>query len=159
MEELPKPWLDPARYKEVRLKEALYEAEIAERFLETGLVRNAAGKAFQAWKALVAAFASDKLEDLKKAFPGYKRLRGQRRRVERALWIVAVMPTSRLKIVAQLVGGDVDLYTNLALLLHEYQYNGPDAEGVLSVYQSDESAARDVAKLLAKIKELVQPRP
>ncbi len=159
MEELPKPWLDPARYKEVRLKEALYEAEIAERFLETGLVRNAAGKAFQAWKALVAAFASDKLEDLKKAFPGYKRLRGQRRRVERALWIVAVMPTSRLKIVAQLVGGDVDLYTNLALLLHEYQYNGPDTEGVLSVYQSDESAARDVAKLLAKIKELAQPRP
>lgn len=37
--------------------EARYEAEPALRFLEAGLYRNTAGKAFQAWKALLAALA------------------------------------------------------------------------------------------------------
>jgi Archaeal PaREP1/PaREP8 family. len=66
----------------VRLREASYEAEIAEKFLEEGLIRNAAGKAFQAWKAVVAAYAVDKVDDLRKVFPGVKRLRGSGRRVE-----------------------------------------------------------------------------
>ncbi len=37
--------------------EAAYEADLALRFLEAGLYRNAAGKAFQAFKALLAALA------------------------------------------------------------------------------------------------------
>ncbi|WP_367173612.1 PaREP1 family protein [Caldivirga sp.] len=44
---------------EVRVKEALYEFELAERFLENGLYRNAAGKAFQGWKATLAALAAN----------------------------------------------------------------------------------------------------
>ncbi|RFA98514.1 PaREP1 family protein [Pyrobaculum aerophilum] len=153
MEVLPKPWFDLRRYKEVRLREAVYEAEISEEFLEEGLVRNAAGKAFQSWKAVVAAHSVDKLEELKKAFPGRKRLRGSRRVVEKAMWIIAIMPTSALKKVAQIIGGEVDLYTNLALLLHEYQYNGPDPEGILS-YPDDDSAAKDVRKLIEKARQL-----
>ncbi|AAL63169.1 PaREP1 family protein [Pyrobaculum aerophilum] len=154
MEVLPKPWFDLRRYKEVRLREAVYEAEISEEFLEEGLVRNAAGKAFQSWKAVVAAHSVDKLEELKKAFPGRKRLRGSRRVVEKAMWVIAIMPTSALKKVAQIIGGEVDLYTNLALLLHEYQYNGPDPEGILSIYPDDDSAAKDVRKLIEKARQL-----
>ncbi len=33
VEGLPKPWLDLARYREVRLREARYEAELASEFL------------------------------------------------------------------------------------------------------------------------------
>lgn len=51
MEELPKPWFNNAR-----LLEAKYEAEIARKFLEEGLLRNAAGKVYKTWKA--AAFAT-----------------------------------------------------------------------------------------------------
>ncbi|MEM0464377.1 PaREP1 family protein [Pyrobaculum sp.] len=156
MEQLPKPWFDIKRYREVRLREALYEAELAEEFLEEGLVRNAAGKAWQAWKAVVAAYAVDRLDDLRKAFPGLKKPRGARRAVERALWVIAIMPTTALKKVAQIIGGDVDLYTNLALLLHEYQYNGPDKEGVLSAYPDDDAAARDIRRLVQKIRELAR---
>jgi hypothetical protein len=55
--ELEKPWRDPQKYLEGRLMEAAYEADLALRFLEAGLYRNAAGKAFQAFKALLAALA------------------------------------------------------------------------------------------------------
>ncbi len=76
VEQLPKPWFDLNKYKEVRLREAMYETELAESFLNQGLIRNAAGKAFQAWKALVAAYAVDKISELRKLLPGTKRLGG-----------------------------------------------------------------------------------
>jgi len=50
---LPKP--SDEKHVEARLLEALVEARLALRFLREGLTRNAAGKAFQAWKALLAA--------------------------------------------------------------------------------------------------------
>jgi hypothetical protein len=43
----------------------LGEARLAFRFLEEGLTRNAACKAFQAWKALLAALLRLELEKLK----------------------------------------------------------------------------------------------
>ena len=55
---LSKPWVDLEKYRRDRLKEALYEAELAEEFLKNGLVRNAASKAFQAVKAYLAAVAA-----------------------------------------------------------------------------------------------------
>jgi len=54
--EVTKPWIDDNKYKKDRLLEAKYEAELAKKFLEDGLYRNAAGKAFQAWKAVVNSF-------------------------------------------------------------------------------------------------------
>ncbi len=151
VEGLPKPWLDLARYREVRLREARYEAELASEFLKNGLVRNAAGKAFQAWKALVAVCATRRVEGLKAAFPGTKRLRGSRRGVERAMWVLAIMTTSTLKAVAQIIGGEEDLFTDKALWVHEYQYNGPDPQGIPSPYPDDGAAARDVARLIEAV--------
>ena len=84
MEQLPKPWFDVWKYREVRLKETLYESDLAESFLNQGLIRNAAVKAFQAWKALVAAYAVDRVNELRRLFPSTKRLRGMRARVEKA---------------------------------------------------------------------------
>jgi len=45
------PWRDVGAYVEVRLEEALAEFALAEKFLGEGLYRNAAGKAFQGWRA------------------------------------------------------------------------------------------------------------
>ncbi|WP_342606873.1 PaREP1 family protein [Pyrobaculum neutrophilum] len=76
---LPKPWLDLAGYRRVRLEEARAEAALARKFLEQGLLRNAAGKAFQAWKALVAALAAERREELARLYPGKVKLRGRGR--------------------------------------------------------------------------------
>ena|GEM_PF-1608012 len=60
---LPKP--SDEKYVEARLLEALAEARLALEFLERGLTRNAAEKAFQAWKALLAALLRLELDKLK----------------------------------------------------------------------------------------------
>jgi len=68
------PWRDLKRYVEIRLQEALAEAELALRFMEEGLHRNAAGKAFQAWKAALAAAAALARDELFKRYRGSSRL-------------------------------------------------------------------------------------
>ncbi len=60
---LPKP--SDEGYVEARLLEALAEARLALEFLGRGLTRNAAGKAFQAWRALLAALLRLELGRLK----------------------------------------------------------------------------------------------
>ena len=62
--EITKPWVNAEKYKEDRFREAIYEAELAERFLQNGLLRNAAGKAFQAIKAYVAGLTVDHRDEL-----------------------------------------------------------------------------------------------
>ncbi len=47
---ITKPWIDAKKYQEDRFREVLYEADLAERFLKNGLMRNAASKAYQAIK-------------------------------------------------------------------------------------------------------------
>ncbi|MGC9170206.1 MAG: PaREP1 family protein [Thermoproteus sp.] len=89
--ELSKPWLDLEGYKKTRMLEAEYEAELAERFLRQGLVRNAAGKAFQAWKALMGAMLADKVAELERLYPGSVEIR-EGRRVKKAYWILALVP-------------------------------------------------------------------
>ena len=55
--ELGKPWINLGDYRRTRLMEAHYEAGIAVKMLSDGLTRNAAGKAFQAWKSFLAAIS------------------------------------------------------------------------------------------------------
>ena len=155
--ELAKPWRDELGYLKARLLEASYGAELARRFLEAGMARNAAGKAWQAWKALLAALALKEREALKGVFSGVKKLRGGRRLSE-ADWVVAFMPSTRVRRVAQILakkyGDALLMYTDIALNLHEYQYNGPDREGVFSRYPDDEAAGEDIERLLRGLEDM-----
>ena len=155
--ELVKPWRNEAGYMRARLLEASYEAELAAKFLEEGLIRNAAGRAYQAWKALLAALAARARDELAKVYTGMKRLRSGAR-ISEVDWVIAFMPSSRVRPVAQVLasvfGRDVLMYTDVALNLHEYQYNGPDREGVSSRYPSDEYAKEDIERLLKGVEEV-----
>ena len=90
-------------------------------------------------------------------FRGVRRLRGGAR-VSEVDWVIALMPSTRVRPVAQVLarvfGVEVLMYTDIALNLHEYQYNGPDREGVFSRYPSDDFAREDVERLLRGIEEL-----
>jgi Archaeal PaREP1/PaREP8 family. len=156
--EITKPWLDDKKYKQDRLLEAKYEAELAKKFLENGLFRNAAGKAFQAWKALLAAFSVDYIEEFSKFFKGKKRMRDGRI-VSYAEWIIATMPTSKMSSVAQildnLLKNDIEAYTDIAIKLHEFQYNGLDKSGEMSRYPSIEFMKMDLEKLLKAIEKFL----
>ncbi len=68
------------------------------------------------------------------------------------------MPSNALKHVSQVIGGDINIYTNLAILLHQYQYNGPDKQGILSQYWDDESARADITQLLSAIDRLLREK-
>ncbi len=100
-------------YINARLLEALVEADLALRFLNEGLVRNAAGKAFQAWRALLAALLRLEVNRLVKVSGTEEERRWL---MERA---VPRVPTSRMKALSQLleeVGyGDASLWTDKRL--------------------------------------------
>ncbi|WP_054854162.1 PaREP1 family protein [Vulcanisaeta distributa] len=152
MEALERPLPRPTSedYVVVRLLESLVEARLALRFLDEGLVRNAAGKAFQAWRAFLAALLRleiDKLLQVVKTEEERKWL------MERA---VPRVPTTRLVRLSQMleeVGHyGLSAWTAVALELHDYQYNGPDPDMALSKFRDREEAAVAVVSL---IKELV----
>ena len=151
MQELPKPWFDIEGYKRTRIKEAEFEANIAEEFVKEGLLRNAAGKAFQAWKALLGAMLVDIRGELLKKYPGMKKLRG-RKIVEFADRLIAIIPTSYMEELSLLLGKDVNLVTKLALALHEYQYNGADKDTILSPFRTDDIAKENILILIDEIR-------
>ncbi len=145
---LPKPTAED--YVGARLLESLIEAKLALRFLNDGLVRNAAGKAFQAWRALLAALLRMELDKLLSIA---KTDEERRWLIEKA---VPRVPTTRMVWLSQMleeVGhGGLSAWTDRALNLHDYRYNGPDPDLALSKYRSREEAAIAVVGL---VKELV----
>ncbi len=64
--ERPLPKEDLKELTRLKLKEALIESKLALEYLDKGIVRNAAGKAFQAWKALISALIALNFERLSK---------------------------------------------------------------------------------------------
>jgi hypothetical protein len=56
------------------LRRLVNESTIAEEFINEGLLRNAAGKAFEAWKALLGATLVDNRDELLKIYPSGKLL-------------------------------------------------------------------------------------
>jgi thermostable 8-oxoguanine DNA glycosylase len=149
---LPKP--SDEDYIVARLLEALGEARLALEYLERGLTRNAAGKAFQAWKALLAALLRLELDKLK----AIVKTEEERRWLESKA--VPRVPTTRMKELARLlrdVGHEgITFVTALALDLHEYQYHGPDPDMALSKYVTRESAAADVVELIQELTKRVE---
>ena len=149
---LPKP--SDEGYIEARLLEALGEARLSLEYLERGLTRNAACKAFQTWKALLAALLRLELE----------RLKALAKTEEERKWLeskaVPRVPTTRMKELSRLlrdVGHEgITFVTDKALDLHDYQYHGPDPDAVLSKYTTRKSAAADVVELLQELARRVE---
>ena len=144
---LPKPTAE--EYAAARLLEALVEARLALEFLQRGLVRNAAGKAFQAWRALLAALL--KLE-IDKLLQKAKTEEEKRWLMERA---VPRIPTTKMVRLSQMIEevGHVGIpaWTSVALDLHDYQYNGPDPDMALSKFRHREEAALAVLGLVKEV--------
>ena len=149
---LPKP--SDEGYIEARLLEALGEARLALRFLEEGLTRNAACKAFQAWKALLAALLRLELDKLKAVV----KTEEERRWLESRA--VPRVPSAKMKELSRLlrdVGHEgITFVTDKALDLHDYQYHGPDPDMALSKYATRETAAADVVELLQELVKRVE---
>jgi len=148
-EALEKPLPRDARYAEARLIEAALEGVLALEFLRRGLVRNAAGKAFQAWRAVLAALLRLELDKLKTLA---KTEEERRWLEERAVFLV---PTTKMVPLSQLLeeAGHEGILsdTSLALDLHDYQYHGPDPDMALSKYRTREEAAAAVKVLLRRV--------
>jgi len=149
---LPKP--SDEGYVEARLLEALAEARLALDFLERGLTRNAACKAFQAWKAFMAALLRLELDKLK----ALAKTEEERRWLESKA--VPRVPTTRMKELSRLLKAagheGITFVTDKALDLHDYQYHGPDPDAVLSKYTTRGSAAADVVELLQELARRVE---
>jgi len=149
---LPKP--SDEGYIEARLLETLGETRLALEYLERGLTRNAACKAFQAWKAFLAALLRLELEKLK----------AQTRTEEERRWLeskaVPRVPTTKMKELGRLLDEaghyGISAWTDKALDLHDYQYHGPDPDMALSKYATRESAVADALLLLKELTRRVE---
>ena len=150
---LLKPRRDTLGYAAARALEALLESILALEFLERGYTRNAAGKAFQAWRALTAAIPA--LEGDRVA----ERLGEEQERwlLEKA---VPRVPTTRLKALARLVEEvgytDYSRYISTVLDLHDYQYHGPDPDAELSKYPDPGEAVLDIVSILDKLAGIME---
>jgi hypothetical protein len=153
------PWLDTSQYIKLRLEEALQEAELALKFLDQGLHRNASGKVFQAWKAMISAAAAKNRELIARHYTGVVKDRTGRVR-SRADIIIALMPTIRLREVTSMLeevyGKELIHLTDIALNLHEFQYNGLDPEDIVSRYTNLNDVEKDIKYLAEKTIEWVK---
>jgi hypothetical protein len=144
---------------ETKLQVALAEAELALHLLEEGLHRNAAGKAFQAWKAALAAAAALARDELLRKYRGKVATR-EGAEVELADWLIALMPTGKMWEVARnlrrIYGDVVVLLTALALNLHEVQHNGLDESGILSKYSTPQQVKEDIKELAQRTAQFAE---
>ena len=153
---LPKPRQDLLGYASARVLEALLEALLALRFLEEGYSRNAAGKAFQAWKALVASLLALEKDSI------LRRLGDEKERE----WLLEIgiprVPSGRLKPLARLIEkvgySNFTHYTSTVLNLHDYQYHGPDPSGELSKYPDSQEAIEDIKDILLVLVRVVEEK-
>ncbi|BDR92930.1 PaREP1 family protein [Vulcanisaeta souniana] len=143
-EQLGKPWKDLRAYIEARRAEASAEVRLALRLLVEGYTRNAADKAFQAFKSLLAALAGERREELRNSIKNVDK-------------VIAYMPTSMIRDVGKLLG--LEKESLLALALHQYQYNGVDPEGIMNIYTSRDAAVKDICNLLNSVVRVLGMNP
>ena len=151
--ERPLPKEDLNELAKLKFKEALIESKLALEYLEKGITRNASGKAFQAWKALIPALIALNFDRLSKD------LSEEQKEWLREKGILA--PTTKLKQLSLMLENKAKLkglsaWTDKALDLHDYQYNGPDPDLVFSKYTDSETASEDVKLLLKTLLEYVE---
>jgi hypothetical protein len=121
--------------------------------LKKGLTRNAAGKAFQAWKALLAALLRLELDKLK----AIVKTDEERRWLETT--VVLRVPTTKMRTLTNMLeelGHSALTGTLLALELHDYQYHGPDPDMALSKYTTREEATTDIIRLTTEVAKHVE---
>jgi hypothetical protein len=102
----------------------LGEARLVLKYLERDLTRDAAGMAFHAWKALLAAILRLELEKLKTLA-----------KTEEEKWleskVVPRVPATRMKELGRLLEEaghyGISAWTAVALDLHDYQHPSPQA--------------------------------
>ena len=153
---MEKPFPKPSDegYIETRLLETLGEARLALECLERDFTRDAAGMAFHAWKAFMAALLRLELDKLK----ALAKTEEERRWLESKA--IPRVPTAKMKELARLlrdVGHEgITFVTALALDLHDYQYHAPDPDMALSKYATRESAAADVVELIQELTKRIE---
>ncbi|MEM1597649.1 MAG: PaREP1 family protein [Pyrobaculum sp.] len=147
---LPKP--SAVEYASARLLEALAEALLALRFLEEGLVRNAAGKAFQAWRAVLATLLQLELDKLKALAKDEEEKRWLEARA------VPRVPTTMMIPLSQRLeeAGHRGVLHVTATTLDLHDYHGPDPDMVLSKYRTREEAAYAVAAVARAVAEYAE---
>lgn len=135
-------------YVEFRLEEALAELNLAVELLKRGYSRNAAQKAFMAWKAVASALVSlnlDKMPRDEKEREWYHK-------------VGFLAPTTGLNGIArrleELGYSEVVGINSLALKLHRYAYNGL-YKGA-SDYADREDAVEDLEVLITKLSNLLK---
>ncbi|MEM1616164.1 MAG: PaREP1 family protein [Pyrobaculum sp.] len=149
---LPKP--SAVEYASARLLEALVESLLALEFLERGLVRNAAGKAFQAWRAVLAALLRLELDRLKSVAKDEEERRWLKEEAVPRVPTTKMVPLSQR--LRELGYGDVSYITDRALNLHDYQYHGPNPDMALSKYRTRGEAAVAVKELTEAVVKYVE---
>ena len=136
-------------YVEARVIEALDDLYLALLLWKEGRTRNAAGKAFTAVKALLSALVVVNEEKLVKLAKDEKQREWIRKRAP-------TVPTHSMYKLAQAlsdVGVNLVDLVNVALNLHDYQYNG--FEPNFSRYTDKEGVLKDLLRLVRETKEAV----
>lgn len=65
------------------------------------------------------------------------------------------MPTNYMLGLSALIGEEIHYLVSIALHLHQYQYNGPDREGVLSQYRTDDEAREDILLIINNVDRIL----
>jgi hypothetical protein len=144
---LVSPKINKKAYIKARIIETLDDLDIAINMWIAGRSRNSAGKAFSAVKALLSALVTKNLDKLSSDWyikKGYN------------------APTRSLKGISidlvKLGYKEVENITNIAFLLHDYQYNGFEPD--FSKYKNKDEVLHDIIlvskSILNEIKEWIK---
>ncbi|WP_338598665.1 PaREP1 family protein [Sulfolobus tengchongensis] len=137
-------------YIYARIAEALSDGLLAIELFKRGFSRNSAGKAFSAVKALLSALVikyNDKLVEIAKD-------EEERKWIMSKAHIVTTHSMKTLSMYLEKIGISVDTAVNLALDLHEYQYNGFEPD--FSPYGKKDEVKNDMIKVINQIIQIIR---
>ncbi|ADX84553.1 PaREP1 family protein [Saccharolobus islandicus] len=73
--------------------------------------------------------------------------------MEKADWIIAIMSNNKLREIVAIIGDkELRFITEIALDLHEFQYNGFDKDVEISRYSKEEFVKKDIMLVIEFIK-------